>query len=115
MHLLEWIAISSAAASLAGSLTQQLPGALRSGGFADLVVPVAMLGATSGIALGLLGAGPLWMAGGAILLSIGSSDVLTFRSFEALFATGTTPAASVQQTMLSAIASAAASAVFVIA
>jgi hypothetical protein len=40
---------------------------------------------------------------------------LTFRSFEALFATGTTPAASPQQTMLCAIASAAASAVFVIA
>lgn len=116
MQLLEWIAICCAAATLAWSAAQILPGAVRASAWAELVVPVAMLGATSGIALGLLGDGPLWIVGGMILLTVGSHDVLTSRSFEALFASGEqAPAVSKQQMIVAAVASAVASLVFVMA
>jgi len=116
MQLLEWIAICCAAATLAWSVCQILPGTLRANAWAELVVPVAMLGATSGVALGLLGDGPLWIVGGMILITIGSHDVLRVRSFETLFMSGANhPAVSKQQMVVAAIASAVASLVFVIA
>jgi hypothetical protein len=116
MQLLEWIAICCAAATLAWSACQLIPGTARTSAWAELVVPVAILGATSAIALGLLGDGPLWVVGGMILLTVGSHDVLTSRSYETLFASGTKePAVSKQQMVVAAIASAVASAVFVIA
>jgi len=116
MQLLEWIAICCAAVTLASSASQIVPSAARAGVWAELVVPIAMLGATSGIALGLSGDGPLWIVGGTILLAVGSHDVLTFRSVEALFAAGATaPPASKHQLVLAVVASAAASAVFAIA
>jgi hypothetical protein len=116
MQLLEWIAICGAAATLAWSATQILPGAARASGWAELVVPVAMLGATSGIALGLLGDGPLWVVGGMILLIVGSHDVLTLRGADALFTSGRQQqAVSKPQMIVAAIASAVASVVFVIA
>ena len=115
MQLLEWISICCAAATLAWSACQLVPGA-RTSAWAELVVPVAILGATSGVALGLLGDGPLWVVGGMILLTVGSHDVLTSSSYETLFASGTKePAVSKQQMVVAAIASAVASAVFVIA
>jgi MFS superfamily sulfate permease-like transporter len=116
MQLLEWIAICCAAVTLAASVSQIVPSAARAGAWAEFVVPVAMLGATSGIALGLSGEGPLWIVGGTILLTVGSHDVLTSRSVEALFTSGaTTPPVSKHQLVLAAIASAAASALFAIA
>src|SRR5215831_8362726 len=103
MQLLEWIAICCAAATLAWSASQILPSAIRVNAWAELVVPVAILGATSGIALGLLGDGPLWVVGGMILLTVGSHDVLTSRSYEALFASGAKePAVSKQQMVVAA-------------
>ena len=118
MNLLELIAICCATTTLAGSVSQLLPAAIRASIWTELAVPIAMLGATSGIALGLLGDGPLWMVGGTILLTIASDAALTFRSFEALFTSGhaaTTPDFSMQRTILSVVASAAASLVFAIA
>src|SRR5262245_52226737 len=114
MDLLELIAVCCASTTLAGSASQLLPAAIRASVWAELAVPVAMLGATSGIALGLLGDGPLWMIGGTILLTIGSDAALTFSSFEALFTSGaaaTTSDVSMQRTILSVIAGAAASVV----
>ena len=116
MQLLEWVAICCAAVTLAASASQIVPRAARTSAWTELVVPIAMLGATSGIALGLLGDGPLWIVGGLILLSVGSHDVLTTRSVEALFVSGAAaPPISKQQLMIAVIASAVASAVFAIA
>src|SRR5262249_39465392 len=67
----------------------------------------------SGIALGLLGDGPLWVVGGMILLIVGSHDVLTLRGADALFTSGRQQqAVSKPQMIVAAIASAVASVVF---
>lgn len=115
MQVLEWMAICCAAATLAWSLSHVAPDGARAGAW-EWVLPAAMLGATAGIALGLLGDGPLWSVGGMILLSVGTHDVVSTRAFEALFAApATAPTVSKQQMVLTAVASALAAAVFVMA
>src|SRR5262245_41418740 len=80
MALLQMIGMISALVVLVLALARTVGGALLS--------PVAMLGATAGIALGLLGAGQLWMTGGFALLAVGPIELANQRPFEALFAAG---------------------------
>ena len=80
MALLEMLAMVSALAALVVCL-HPVSGK-------TLLLPIAMLGATSGIALGLLGAGQLWMSGGIALLVVGPVELVNQQAFEALFADG---------------------------
>ena len=82
MDLLESIALVCSLASFAGALVQLVAGLpgnwlieqIRRDAWAELALPIAMLGATAGIALGLLGEGVLWTTGGFFLLALGPLD-----------------------------------------
>ena len=89
MDLLESIALVCSLASFAGALVQLVAGLpgnwlieqIRRDAWAELALPIAMLGATAGIALGLLGQGLLWTTGGFSLLALGPLDASLIQVF----------------------------------
>jgi hypothetical protein len=106
MALLEVIATLSALIAFAAALHP----ALR-----RLLLPAAVLGAASGIALGLLGAGQLWMTGGIALLVVGPVELVNERAFEALLADGQRAAMTALQPILGTAVSSAATVLFALA
>ena len=104
MALLEMLAMVSALVALRCS---------RSSG--ALLLPVAMLGATAGIVLGLLGAGQLWMSGGLALLAVGPVDLVNQHPFEALVTDGRRAVVHAIHPIVRTAASAVATVLFAIA
>jgi hypothetical protein len=106
MALLEMIATLSALIAFAAAVHP----ALRM-----LLLPAAVLGAASGIALGLLGAGQLWMTGGIALLVVGPVELVNERAFEALLADGHRAAMTAVQPVLCTAVTAVATVLFALA
>ena len=84
MQLLQFVAIACAGLSGVMALWLLVTGRFRKSGgpfgrATELIGPFAAVGATSGISLGLLGAGTQWLVGGAALLSIGLFNLFVWQ------------------------------------
>jgi len=80
-----------------------------------LLLPVAMLGATARIVLGLLGAGQLWMSAGLALLAVGPVDLVNQHPLEALVTDGRRAVVHAIHPIVRTAASAVATVLFAIA